>query len=171
MTVAPRLETERLVLRPQRMDDFPLFAAFFADERSRFVGGPLSPARAWQGFASDTGSWALMGFGGWAVEESATGALAGQVALSAPPHFPEREVGWILMPGFEGRGYATEAARAARAFAYDSLGWTTAVSYIDPGNVSSIAVARRLGCTDDPEAEPLHPGDLVFRHPAPETPR
>lgn len=169
MTAAPRLETERLVLRAHIMDDFPPFAAFFASDAARYVGGPLTEARCWHGFAGDVGAWELMGFGCWAVEEKATGAFAGQVGLNRPPHFPESEVGWILMTGFEGRGYATEAARAARTFAFDTLGWTTAVSYIDPANARSIAVARRLGCDEDPDAGRFDPVDLVFRHPAPET--
>jgi RimJ/RimL family protein N-acetyltransferase len=168
MTDAPRLETERLVLRPHRMEDFPPFAAFFAGDRARFVGGPLPLRRVWHGFASDVGSWALMGFGAWAIEEKATGDFAGQVGLNKPAYFPEREIGWILMPGFEGRGFATEAARTARVFAYDTLGWNTAVSYIDPENRRSIAVARRLGATEDERAERFDPKDLVFRHPAPE---
>jgi RimJ/RimL family protein N-acetyltransferase len=165
---APRIETERLALRAHVMADFPPFAAFFASDAARHVGGPLSEARCWYGFASDVGAWELLGFGNWAIEEKATGAFAGQVGLNYPPHFPEREIGWILMPGFEGRGYATEAARAARAFAYGTLGWTTAVSYIEPENARSIAVARRLGCEEDPEAARFDPVDLVFRHPGPE---
>ncbi len=168
MTAAPRIETERLTLRPHRMEDFPAFAAFFASDAARFIGGPLPARGAWHGFAADVGSWDLLGYGDWAIEERATGAFAGQVALSKPPHFPEREIGWLLIPGFEGRGYATEAARAVRGFAYGTLGWDTAVSYVDPGNHRSIAVARRLGCTEDPAAPPLDPEDLVFRHPAPE---
>ena len=91
-----------------------------------------------------------------------------QSSGEAPDPSVQPEIGWLLLPGFEGRGYATEAARAARAYAYDSLGWTTAVSYCDPENVRSLAVARRLGCTEDPAAEPFDPGDIVFRHPAPE---
>jgi RimJ/RimL family protein N-acetyltransferase len=167
MTEAPRIETERLTLRPHRMDDFPTFATFFAGDAARFIGGPMPARQAWHGFAADVGSWELMGYGAWAIEERTTGAFAGQVALSKPPHFPEAEIGWLLMPGFEGRGYATEAALAARAFAYATLGWPTAVSYVDPENLRSIAVARRLGCTEDPAATSLDPGDIVFRHPAP----
>jgi RimJ/RimL family protein N-acetyltransferase len=167
MTAAPVIETERLVLRPHRMEDFPPFAAFYASEAASFIGGPMDGRRAWNIFAGDVGSWELMGFGAWAVEEKGTGAFAGQVALGKPPHFPEREIGWLLVAGFEGRGYATEGARAARAFAYRTLGWDTAVSYVDPLNLRSIAVARRLGCTEDRDAACLDPGDLVFRHPSP----
>ena len=57
---------------------------------------------------------------------------------------------------------------AARAHAYGALGWTTAVSYIDPQNARSIRVAERMGAKLDPDAVPMDPGDLVYRHPAPE---
>jgi RimJ/RimL family protein N-acetyltransferase len=165
---APVIETERLVLRPHRMDDFAPMAAFLGSEASRFVGGPYDAVRAWQAFAADVGGWDLLGFGGWAAEEKASGAFVGQLSLNRPPHFPEREIGWLLFSDYEGRGYATEGARAVRAFAFGTLGWETAVSYVDPENTRSIAVARRLGCTEDPAAVPMEPGDIVFRHPAPE---
>jgi RimJ/RimL family protein N-acetyltransferase len=167
MTAAPVIETERLRLRPHRLEDFAPFAAFYASDAARFIGGPLSAERAWHAFAADVGAWDLLGSGAWGLEEKATGALAGQLAANRAPHFPEPEIGWILLPGFEGRGYATEAARAVRDFAYRALGWETAVSYVDPCNCRSIALARRLGCTEDGAAEPLHRGDIVFRHPGP----
>jgi RimJ/RimL family protein N-acetyltransferase len=168
MTAAPRLETERLVLRPHRMEDFAPMAAFYASDASRFLGGPYDAERAWHAFAADVGAWELLGFGCWAAEAKATGAFVGQLSLNHPPHFPEHEIGWLLFPGFEGQGYATEGARAVRAFAYGTLGWPTAVSYVNPENTRSIAVARRLGCTEDNGATPLFSWDIVFRHPAPE---
>ena len=87
-----------------------------------------------------------------------------------PITWPEREIGWsVYDPAIEGTGIAREAAEAVRAWAYTTLGWTTAVSYIDPDNAASIRLAERLGCTLDeaaekPEGEPC----LVYRHPAPE---
>lgn len=165
---APRLETDRLVLRPHRVEDFPPMAAFLASDAARFVGGPYAPRHAWWAFGADVGAWDLMGFGCWAVEEKATGGFVGQVGLNHPPDYPEREIGWLLFPAFEGRGYATEAARAARGFAYGRLGWATAVSYVDRDNHRSAAVARRLGCREDAAAARPDPEDLVFRHPGPE---
>ncbi len=74
----------------------------------------------------------------------------------------------------EGNGIATEAARACVAHAYDTLGWDTVVSYIDPDNARSIALAERLGATLDTQATPPTRKDpdatdaLVYRHPSPE---
>ena len=165
---APVLATDRLTLRPHAMDDWEPMAAFFESDAAAYVGGPLPRVRSWYGFGADVGTWDLLGFGYWAVDETATGAFVGQVGLSHPPHFPEAELGWIVFPAFQRRGFATEAARAARAFAYGSLGWTTAVSYVDPGNAASIATARRLGCVEDPSVSGHDPADIVFRHPGPE---
>jgi RimJ/RimL family protein N-acetyltransferase len=87
-----------------------------------------------------------------------------------PEGWPEHELGWsVWNPAVEGKGFAFEAAKAARDFAWTELGWAGAVSYIDPGNDRSIALARRMGAVLDEDA--ASPGDgeaLVFRHPAPE---
>lgn len=168
MTEAPVIETERLRLRPQRVEDFPPFAAFYATERSRFVGGPLDAVWTWYGFAADSGHWALLGFGGLTIEDRATGRLLGQITYNKAPHTPERELAWLLYPEAEGHGYAFEAALAARDHAYRVLGWQTAVSYIAPENVRSLALAHRLGASHDPAAISVSDQRLVFRHPAPE---
>jgi RimJ/RimL family protein N-acetyltransferase len=165
---APVIRTKRLTLRPHVMADWAPMAAFFHSDAARFVGGPAGRRRAWYWFAGTVGSWELLGFGGWAVDETETGAFVGQIALTRAPHFPEAEIGWIVFPSFQRRGFATEAARAARAFAYRKLGWKTAVSYIDGDNAASIATARRLGCVEDRDAARISDQDLVFRHPRPE---
>ncbi|ARE41110.1 acetyltransferase, GNAT family [Rhodovulum sp. P5] len=167
MTEAPVIETARLRLRPHRIEDFEPFAALFASDRSRFIGGPLPRRRVWHGFASDVGQWGLLGFGAWGLERKMDGAFIGQVGLNKPDHFPERELGWLLFRRFEGFGYAHEAALAARDFAYGDLGFDTLVSYIDPENDRSIRLAERLGATRDSDVLGPDPGDLVYRHPAP----
>lgn len=168
----PRLETERLILRAYRQTDFDAFADFFATERSHFIGGPLTREMAWRGLATHLGHWALRGYGFWAVEEKATGAYCGHVGLWFPDGWPEPEIGWVMMQNAEGRGIAREAALAARAHAYGTLGWTTAVSLIAPGNVRSIALAERLGCVLEYEFDHSRLGrSLIFRHPAPGAPQ
>ena len=149
MTMIPTLHTERLTLRAWREADFPTVAAFFASKRSGFVGGPHDGRLAWRRLASWVGHWRLRGDGGWAMVERATGTVVGYCGVAAWPGKPEPEIGWLAFGGGEGRGFVAEAARAALAFVRDDLGWTRAVSYIAPGNTRSVALAVRLGATDE----------------------
>ncbi|SDZ73812.1 GNAT family N-acetyltransferase [Rubrimonas cliftonensis] len=165
----PVLETERLRLRAPCAADAAAFEAFFTSGRSKFVGGPVEPGRPWRILAAHVGQWALNGFGMWVVTARGDDAALGLVGCWAPGDWPEPELGWQMFEGAEGRGFAFEAAQAARRCAYGRFGWTTAVSYIDPDNARSRRLADRLGCVVEPDAptprgEPL----LVYRHPAPE---
>lgn len=168
MTAIPTLSTERLVLRPPRLADFEPYAEFFASERSAWQDGPIPRAEAWAEFAATAGAWVLRGFGPFSVEARAGGGYLGEVGLYQPAHYPEPEIGWILVAGAEGRGFAAEAARAVRAWAYASLGLATLVSYIAPGNARSVRLAERLGAVPDPSAPSCGPQTAVWRHPGPE---
>lgn len=168
MIVPPVLQTERLILRPNRLQDFEPYAAFYASDRATWRGGRRSRHEAWRAFCAEIGHWQMRGYGFWAVEEKATGAYAGQVGLFNPEGWPEEEIGWLLMEGFEGRGIATEAALAARAHAYGTLGWPTAVSIIHEDNARSIALALRLGCRHVGVCQPGNMPLQIYRHPAPE---
>ncbi len=164
----PVLRTERLVLRAPRLPDFEAFAAFLASDRSRFVGGPCDRFGAWRRFGGIIGGWGLRGYGTWLVADRETDAPLGVVGLIHPDSWPEAEIGWTMFSEGEGRGLAFEAARAARDYAYGTLGWTAAISFIDPDNARSVALGRRMGCT--PEGTFEHPafGTMhIWRHPAP----
>ena len=163
----PTLTTPRLTLRGPEARDFPAFRDYFLSERSLYTGGPYEDAKkAWILFAAELGHWHLHGFGMWTVELD--GAAIGLVGCWYPEGWPEKEIGWLLWDGFEGHGYAQEAARAVRAHCYGPLGWPTAVSYIHRDNARSIALAERLGCARDDAA--VHPNSdaLVYRHPSPQ---
>lgn len=164
----PTLETERLFLRAMREDDVAEEVAFFQTERSRMVGGPLPANQVWRAVAGMIGHWALRGYGFWALEEKATGRYMGRAGLWCPDPWPEPEIGWTLMDHAEGQGFAHEAAVAARRYAYETLGWTTAISLILAGNLRSEALAARLGARR--AGEYLHPsiGAMnIWRHPSP----
>ncbi len=164
----PRLETDRLRFRPPSLDDFEAEAEFYASKRSAPIGGPLPREEVWRKLAAGVGHWFLRGYGRWAIDDKETGAYCGQVGLWFPEGWPEPEIGWHLMEHVEGRGLALEAAVAVRSYAYASLGWSTAISLISPGNERSIALATRLGAWF--ETIYAHPsyGDLeVHRHPGP----
>lgn len=141
------VETERLILRMFRESDTDAYAEMSADpEVMRFLGGqPVPRAEAWRNMAMILGHWHLRGYGMWAVEEKESGEMVGRVGCWRPEGWPGLEVGWTLRRRFWGRGYATEAARAALTYAFTTLDQTRVISLIAPENVNSIRVAERLG--------------------------
>jgi RimJ/RimL family protein N-acetyltransferase len=164
----PVLETERLRMRPWRDEDIGPYAQFYADESTaRFVGGVCGRADAWRRLATFAGHWALRGYGPWALEEKATGRLVGYSGLWNPEGWPEPEVMWGLVASAHGKGYATEAARRARDFAYRELGWRTVISSIAPDNMASQRVAQRLGASLVGSAELRGYRVGIYRHPGP----
>lgn len=165
----PHLETERLILRAPGLQDLEAWAAFYASDRSKFVGGPMTRELSWRSLSGELGHWGMLGFGRWAVEEKSTGSVVGVVGLWHPEGFPENEVGWDLFAGATGKGYATEAGRAARDYAYKTLGWTTLISLIADGNTGSEGVAKRLGALPDGPFTHERFGTMtVWRHPGPD---
>ncbi|MGE0116752.1 MAG: GNAT family N-acetyltransferase [Dongiaceae bacterium] len=163
----PRLTTERLTLRAPVIDDFAAYARLMASPRSVGMGGPFDTRVAWGLFCHDVALWHLFGHGALMIDLTLTGECVGQVGINHGPLFPEKELGWQVYEGYEGNGYATEAARALRDWAFGALGLRTLVSYIDPGNSRSAAVAERLGAVLDQTAPRQDPEDLVYRHRAP----
>jgi len=165
----PTIETDRLRLRAPRLDDLDAHAAFRASDRSRHVGGPFTRSESFSHLAGIAGHWQLRGYGRWIVADRATDAALGVVGPFHPEDWPCPEIAWTVYDTAEGRGIAFEAAQTARSYAYDTLGWTGAVSLIAPDNARSIALARRLGARPDGTHE--HPafGALqIWRHPGPE---
>ena len=164
MFSVPTLTTSRLTLRPMRSEDWAAYRRLMGSERAQYMGGPFSDAAAWGMFCSDHAQWDLFGCGALMIDETATGACAGQVGINAGPLFPEFELGWFVYPDFEGRGYAREAAEAMLRWAKEVRQLPSLVSYIDPANARSAGLAVRLGAALDPKAERPSPDDLVYRH-------
>ena len=163
-TAMPTLTTARLLLRPMRADDFAAYRELMASDRSRFMGGPFETRAAWGLFCHDVACWQLFGHGSLMIELADTSETVGQVGISHGPLFAEKELGWFLYAGFEGRGYATEAAREMQRWAFTELGLDTLVSYVDAENASSRAVCERLGGVIDQDAERQDPEDVVYRY-------
>ncbi len=164
MTTIPRLESARLLLREYQPDDFEPMAAFYADSISSFYGGPCNREEAWRKFAMYPGHWPLRGFGPWALEEKESGAFVGLCGPYFPDGWYAPEITWALMPGYHGKGYATEAALRALRSAYEDFGWETAVSVIAIENAASEAVARRLGATKESVIDFRYGRANVYRH-------
>ena len=146
---SPILETERLILRPTAMEDFPRWAELMADaEAARFIGGVQASSTAWRGLMTMAGAWALTGVAMFSVIEKASGLWVGRLGPWTPDGWPGTEVGWGLHPDAQGKGYGVEGATAAIDYAFDVLGWTEVIHCIDPDNVPSQRLAERLGSTN-----------------------
>jgi RimJ/RimL family protein N-acetyltransferase len=168
LTGIPVIETERLRLRGPRVEDFEVFAGFLQSERAAFVGGTQPRVQAWRAFGHLTGHWVLRGFSMFIIADKATDAALGMSGPWYPEGWPEPEIGWSIWAAeAEGKGVAFEAATAARAWAYEALGWTSAISLIVDGNDRSEALARRMGCVlEGAFIHEVYGKSRIFRHPA-----
>ena len=167
------LSTARLLLRAWRDEDRPAFAALNADPAvMEFFPGVLERAESDAMAERIRAHWARHGFGLWAVEVPGVAPFIGYVGLSAPrfeaAFTPCVEIGWRLAAAHWGRGYATEAARAALAHGFGELALTEIVSFTVPANGRSRAVMERLGMRRDPAEDFDHPllppGHPLQRH-------
>jgi len=163
----PHITTERLLLREFQPADREPFAELNADPE---VAATLSKAltRAESDAFADAieRRWREDGFGLWALERVADGAFLGFTGLSVPSWAPVPgiEIGWRLARSAWGFGYATEAARAALGFAFDTLLLGEVVSLTAASNARSRAVMSRLGMVHDPASHFAHPR-LPLDHP------
>jgi ribosomal-protein-alanine N-acetyltransferase len=162
MTPAPTLRTLRLHLRPWRDEDLAPFAAMNADPRvMEFFPALLGREQSDAMVAGIREHFSGHGFGLWAVEVPGVAEFIGFVGLAIPrfeAHFtPCVEIGWRLAREHWGRGYATEAARAALDFGFRDLELEEIVSFTTAANVRSRAVMERIGMTRSPEDDFDHP--------------
>lgn len=156
------LLTERLLLRQWRESDLEPFAALNADpEVRRYFPARMTRAQSDELAEQQRRLIAERGWGLWAVEAVGGAPFIGFVGLAEPrfkAHFtPAVEVGWRLAQEHWGKGYATEAARAALAFAFDELRLDEFVSFTSAINERSRRVMERLGMTRDPADDFDHP--------------
>lgn len=152
MVTIPTIETERLILREWRESDFPMLCDVFRNEETaRFIGGVMPKFRVWRLMATYIGHWHLRGYGFWCLERKDTGEAIGFCGCWFPESWPEPEIGYGMVADSHGHGFVTEAAIASLKYAYQKLGWTTAISFIDAKNTPSEGVAKRLGAHHEGE--------------------
>ena len=149
----PVIGTHRLVLRGHRMDDFADSLALWTDpEVTRFISGkPSTQEEVWSRLLRYVGHWAMLGFGYWVISDKETGRFMGEVGFAdfrrviEPSLDDTPEIGWALAPHSHGKGYATEAARAAVAWGEAHFGPVRTACIIAPENGPSIRVAEKCG--------------------------
>lgn len=163
------LETSRLLLRQYQDKDYAPFAMLNANpDVMEYFPSPLNRDQSDSLMDKARGLIETNGWGFWATEEKSTGRLIGMVGLhnvdDDMPVYPNIEIGWRLSKEFWGKGYATEAAIAARDFAFESLKIDSIISFTTTNNIRSQAVMKRIGMNDTgqtfahphiPESSPL----------------
>ena len=162
----PTLTTNRLILREPREADFPAMLAFNDSPRAAFVGGGRDRQWVWRGLLANLGHWALRGHGFFSVDTHA-GDFVGRIGVIFHDGWDEPELGWHLFDGFEGQGYGVEAARAAKADYHARISPAPLISYIDPANPKSEALAKRLGAAPERQAAFFDKTINVWRHAGP----
>ena len=154
------LTGERVVLRPWQDRDADAFAAMNADQRvMEFFVAPLSRGESDALLSRMRSIIEERGWGWWCVDIE--GECAGFTGLSTPPYetpfTPCVEVGWRFRPHFWGRGYASEAARLALEYGFDTLQLQEIVSFTAAGNDRSRRIMERIGMQRDYAGDFDHP--------------
>ena len=118
----------------------------------RYIGGkPFSGEEVWSRVLRYAGHWQWMGFGFWALEEKTTGAFARDMGFAEfkrdiePSIQGIPEIGWVLAPHAQGKGYATEAVRAMVGWGDQRFDRSRTVCLIHPENQASLRVAKKCG--------------------------
>jgi len=166
------LTTDRLTLTPVAVGDrdylIPLWAD--ADFTRHIMGRGLSEEEVWFRLLRDMGHWQAKGYGNWSIRETDTGAYVGSVGVldyrrDMTPAFDAPELGWGVVPAFQGQGLALEALHAA-------LTWTDAyrleprtVCMISPDNAPSVRLAERVGYRPYAEADYRGSAVTLFERP------
>ena len=143
----PTLTTERLVLRAPEVADFTPFASHYMSPRSSYEGGPHSREGAWKEFATAAAGWLLRGYGSLSVTEAGSGAYLGEVGIYHLATYPAPEIGWMVLPEFQGRGLGKAATAALIDRARADRRWGAIHAFPGVTNAPSNGICRSLGFT------------------------
>lgn len=144
------LETQRLLLREMTQADYPALAEILQDRVAMFAYEHAfsdEETQTWQDRMRER--YAKDGFGLWAVVCKETGEMIGQCGLTWQNYDGERvlEIGYLFQRKHWKKGYAIEAARACKHYAFETLHVNEVFSIIRDNNVASMNVAIRNGMT------------------------
>ncbi|HTV70319.1 MAG TPA: GNAT family N-acetyltransferase [Rhizobiaceae bacterium] len=170
----PTLETERLLLRPYRVEEFDSYAALWADPVvTSFIGGqPFTREQSWSRFLRHPGMWTFLGFGSFGVYDRRTGRHLGEAGFHdmkrdlAPSITGTMETGWAFFPAAHGTGIATEAVRAVLGWADANRPEMRVTCFVDPGNPASLRVAEKVGFREFARGDYLGKPVILFERKA-----
>ncbi len=146
------LETARLMLEPFNDSHYEGLRVMESDaDVMRYISNGIvkTPEETWENIRRVNARWQKYGFSWWAIKDKSSGIIVGAACLQHLENVDGAplEIGWRLVPEHNGKGYATEAAKAIIAFAAERTGATYLVAVADPENMPSQRVMQRLGMT------------------------
>lgn len=159
------LKTKRLILRPWREEDLEPFAQLNADPRvMEYFPATLSKAESDQLAQRIKNKMDEKGWGMWAVSVPGIAEFIGLIGLNSEdqvsfpaPFTPAVEVGWRIAFEYWGKGYATEGAKAALAYGFETLNLGEIVSFTAVQNMRSRRIMEKIGMHHDPKDDFDHP--------------
>jgi RimJ/RimL family protein N-acetyltransferase len=148
------IETPRLRLRPWQDSDRPAFGALHADRQvMRDAGGPIDRSQSDAKLDRYVAAFERHGFTRWAIERRDGEFLGYTGIMPSRPDHPlgdHVDIGWRLVRGAWGQGYATEATTAALQDAFTRCGLAEVIACTTADNRRSQAVMARLGLRREP---------------------
>ena len=139
------IQTERLALRPMTVGDVDQVVDLHRQPAIIEFLGSTTPDQARERLELCERNWRERGHDLMAVVERSSDAFVGRVGLRYWPEFDETEAGWAMRREVWGRGYATEAGRAAIEWGFSTFPLPYVTAMVRPDNSRSLGVARRLG--------------------------
>lgn len=166
--VPAEIETERLLLRQFKEDDWRGLHLYYSDpEATKFTTGrAFTEGETWRIMCSMLGHWQLRGYGPYAVVEKSSQEVIGAAGFWYPNDWPSPEIKWALAKPYWGQGYASEAARSIQAVAHEFMPDIHLIGFIHSENAASITLAKAVGAVF--EEERMFRGGVwhIYRHPA-----
>lgn len=164
--VPEQLESQRLYLRQFRDEDWQDLHEYFSDElATKFTfGRTFTEGETWRSMCSYIGHWHIRGYGPYAVQEKASGKVAGMVGFWYPHEWPEPEIMWALSRQFWGQGIAKEAASLVHKTGRKYLPDIALISLIHKDNKSSIGLARSIGASFEKSIDFRDRPHSIYRH-------
>ena len=166
---APRIETERLILRGPRADDHAALASIRAKEEvGKFVGGVRDSQDTWFMIMRTFGMWPMLGYGYWFIDLKEAGELIGEVGFAdfkrgmVPDISGIPEAGWVLDSPHWGKGLMTEAVMAAHHWLDTQTDFAKSACIISPDHTPSIRVAEKCGYVKVADSEYRGEASTVF---------
>ena len=160
----PKIKTERLILNNPLENDFESLQVFLKSEKSKFIGGPYTSFTSWTDYMANIGHWSLYGYGLWSVRIKNNDKFIGRVGIINIPKFNAPDLAWQLFEGYEGKGYAYEAATSVRDFAIEKYNFSSLASHIMGGNDKSLLLAEKIGPKSKKEEVIMNKKFIIYNH-------